>query len=87
MQLADSAGLDALTIRKLAHELGVTPMALYWHFRSKDELLDGLAERVWSEIDVDVDDGRALARPAPRAARVAAAGAAGASGRRGAAAA
>jgi TetR/AcrR family tetracycline transcriptional repressor len=56
MQLADAAGLDALTIRKLAQELGVTPMALYWHFRSKDELLDGLAERVWSEIDIDVDD-------------------------------
>ena len=55
MQLADAAGLDALTIRKLAQELGVTPMALYWHFRSKDELLDGLAERVWSEIDIDVD--------------------------------
>ena len=31
-------------------------MALYWHFRSKDELLDGLAERVWSEIDVEVDE-------------------------------
>ena len=56
MQLADAAGLDALTIRKLAQGLGVTPMALYWHFRSKDELLDGLAERVWSEIDIDVDD-------------------------------
>ena len=55
MQLADAAGLDGLTIRKLAQELGVTPMALYWHFRSKDELLDGLAERVWSEIDVNVD--------------------------------
>ena len=55
MQLADSAGLDALTIRKLAQELGVTPMALYWHFRSKDELLEGLAERVWSEIDIDID--------------------------------
>lgn len=56
LQLADAIGLDALTIRKLAAELGVTPMALYWHFRSKDELLDGLAERVWSEIDTDVDD-------------------------------
>ena len=55
MQLADSGGLDALTIRKLAQELGVTPIALYWHFRSKDELLEGLAERVWSEIDIDVD--------------------------------
>jgi TetR/AcrR family transcriptional regulator, tetracycline repressor protein len=55
MQLADAVGLEALTIRKLAQELGVTPMALYWHFRSKDELLNGLSERLWSEIDVDVD--------------------------------
>jgi AcrR family transcriptional regulator len=55
LALADAAGLDALTIRKLAADLGVTPMALYWHFRSKDELLDGLVERVWSEIDISVD--------------------------------
>src|SRR6516162_9598873 len=55
LELADSQGLDALTIRKLATELGVTPMALYWHFRSKDELLGGLVERVWSQIDADID--------------------------------
>jgi TetR/AcrR family tetracycline transcriptional repressor len=55
LALADKAGLDALTIRKLATELGVTPMALYWHFRGKEELLDGLAERVWSEMDLTVD--------------------------------
>jgi TetR/AcrR family transcriptional regulator, tetracycline repressor protein len=55
LRLADADGLDALTIRKLAQDLGVTPMALYWHFRSKDELLEGLAERVWSEIDIAVD--------------------------------
>jgi TetR/AcrR family tetracycline transcriptional repressor len=55
LQLADADGLSGLTIRKLTTVLGVTPMALYWHFRSKDELLDGLAERVWSEIDVNVD--------------------------------
>jgi TetR/AcrR family transcriptional regulator, tetracycline repressor protein len=55
LRLADADGLDALTIRKLATDLGVTPMALYWHFRSKDELLEGLAERVWGEIDVRVD--------------------------------
>ncbi|MBO0819523.1 MAG: TetR family transcriptional regulator [Nocardiopsaceae bacterium] len=55
LALADATGLDALTIRKLAQELGVTPMALYWHFRGKNELLDGLAARVWSEIDTDVD--------------------------------
>jgi TetR/AcrR family transcriptional regulator, tetracycline repressor protein len=55
LALADKSGLDALTIRKLATELGVTPMALYWHFRGKDELLAGLAERLWSEIDLTVD--------------------------------
>jgi len=55
LKLADAEGLDALTIRKLAQDLGVTPMALYWHFRSKEELLEGVAERVWGEIDVNVD--------------------------------
>ena len=55
LAIADASGLEALTIRKLTTELGVTPMALYWHFRGKDELLEGLAERVWSEIDVAVD--------------------------------
>ena len=55
LKLADADGLDSLTIRKLAQDLGVTPMALYWHFRSKDDLLEGVAERVWSEIDVNVD--------------------------------
>jgi len=55
LKLADADGLDALTIRKLAQDLGVTPMALYWHFRSKEDLLEGVAERVWSEIEVRVD--------------------------------
>lgn len=55
LALADQSGLDALTIRKLAADLGVTPMALYWHFRSKDELLAGIAGRIWGEIDTEVD--------------------------------
>jgi TetR/AcrR family tetracycline transcriptional repressor len=55
LALADADGLDRLTIRRLAQHLGVTPMALYWHFRSKEELLLGLADQVWSEIDIDVD--------------------------------
>jgi len=55
LKLADADGLEALTIRKLAQDLGVTPMALYWHFRSKEDLLEGVAEQVWSEIDVPVD--------------------------------
>jgi TetR/AcrR family tetracycline transcriptional repressor len=55
LKLADADGLDALTIRKLAQDLGVTPMALYWHFRSKEDLLEGVSEQVWSEIDMTVD--------------------------------
>ena len=53
--LADSEGLDGLTIRRLAQELGVTPMALYWHFRSKEELIAGVAETIWSQIRTDTD--------------------------------
>jgi TetR/AcrR family tetracycline transcriptional repressor len=50
MALADAEGLDAVTIRRLAQDQGVTPMALYWHFRDKDLLLDGISERVLSEV-------------------------------------
>ncbi len=57
LALADAEGLEAVTIRRLATELGVTPMALYWHFRSKDELLTGLADRIWAEIDVHIEAG------------------------------
>jgi TetR/AcrR family transcriptional regulator, tetracycline repressor protein len=55
LALADAEGLEAVTIRRLAADLGVTPMALYWHFRNKEELLAGLADRVWAEIDVNVE--------------------------------
>jgi TetR/AcrR family tetracycline transcriptional repressor len=55
LALADADGLDALTIRRLAQDLGVTPMALYWHFRSKEELIAAVADRIWGEISTDVD--------------------------------
>ncbi len=55
LALGDAVGLEALTIRRLATDLGVTPMALYWHFRSKEELLAALGDRVWAEIDSDID--------------------------------
>ena len=49
--LADQGGVDALSMRKLAQELGVVPMALYKHVASKDELLDGMIDVVVGEID------------------------------------
>ena len=62
LALADASGLDGLTIRRLAQDLGVTPMALYWHFRSKEELLVAVADRVWSEIDINVDPAQPWSR-------------------------
>jgi TetR/AcrR family tetracycline transcriptional repressor len=55
LALAEAEGLGAVTIRRLAKELGVTPMALYWHFRSKDELLEGMASRIFEKVDLSVD--------------------------------
>src|SRR4051794_6728656 len=49
--LADEAGLDGFSMRGLAHELGVVPMALYKHFANKDELLDGMVDLVFGEIE------------------------------------
>lgn len=49
--LADRAGLGALTIRSLADELGVKPMALYHHVPNKDAILDGIADLVFGEIE------------------------------------
>jgi AcrR family transcriptional regulator len=55
LALADAEGLEAVTIRRLAKRLGVTPMALYWHFPSKDELLDGVAASLFEEVDLSLD--------------------------------
>src|ERR1700693_3570241 len=49
--LADQAGLEAFSMRNLAQELGVVPMALYKHVANKEELLDGMVEVIVGEID------------------------------------
>jgi AcrR family transcriptional regulator len=49
--LADGAGIESLSMRKLADELGVVPMALYKHVAGKEELLDGMIDVVVDEID------------------------------------
>ncbi|HTG47405.1 MAG TPA: TetR/AcrR family transcriptional regulator [Actinomycetota bacterium] len=51
VDLADHEGADALSMRRLAAELGVVPMALYKHVANKDELLDGMIDVVVEEID------------------------------------
>jgi AcrR family transcriptional regulator len=54
--LADQGGVESLSMRKLALELGVVPMALYKHVASKDELLDGMLDVVVDEIDPAASD-------------------------------
>jgi AcrR family transcriptional regulator len=55
--LADEAGLEAFSMRGLAQELGVVPMALYRHVANKDELLDGMVDIVFGEIrSPSIDD-------------------------------
>jgi AcrR family transcriptional regulator len=52
--LADGTGIESLSMRRLADELGVVPMALYKHVASKEELLDGMIDVVVGEIDPPV---------------------------------
>lgn len=56
LRVADRIGIDALTIRRLAEELGVKPMTIYHYLPSKDAIVDGMVERVFAEIDLPPDD-------------------------------
>jgi AcrR family transcriptional regulator len=50
--VADASGIGALTMRSLAGELGVKPMSLYYYVTGKDEILDGIIDLVFSEIEL-----------------------------------
>ena len=53
--LADEVGVESLSMRRLAQELGVVPMALYKHVANKDELFDGMIDVVVGEIDPPIE--------------------------------
>jgi len=50
--VADAGGLASLTIRSLASELGVKPMSVYHYVANKDEILDGIVDLVFGEIEL-----------------------------------
>ncbi len=52
LALADERGLAAVSMRAVAARLGVTAMSLYHHVRDKDDLLDGLVERLLAELQL-----------------------------------
>jgi AcrR family transcriptional regulator len=56
MGLADRDGIESLSMRKLGHALGVEAMSLYNHVRNKEDMLDGMVDIVFSEIDLPADE-------------------------------
>ena len=54
VELADRGGLEAFTMRGLAHELGAEAMSLYYHVANKEAVLDGVLDVVMDEINVAV---------------------------------
>lgn len=73
MALADAEGIGAVTMRRVANELGVEAMSLYHYVASKDEMLGGLVDRVVDEFELPTA-GQPW-RPALRAAAISAYGA------------
>jgi AcrR family transcriptional regulator len=64
----DAEGLEAVTMRRIGRELGVEAMSLYNHVEDKDDILDGVTERVMTEFEYPpftgdwLEDARAMAR-------------------------
>jgi TetR/AcrR family tetracycline transcriptional repressor len=54
LKIGETEGLDAVSLRRVASELGVTPMALYRHVRDKQDLINAMAEAVMEGLDLTV---------------------------------
>jgi Tetracyclin repressor-like, C-terminal domain/Bacterial regulatory proteins, tetR family len=52
LRLADEGGIESLSMRKIAQELGVQAMSLYNHVKNKDDIIDGIVDMVVGEIEV-----------------------------------
>lgn len=52
IDLADDHGLDAVSLRRIARRLRVTPMALYRYVENKEDLLDAMADRLYADVMV-----------------------------------
>jgi AcrR family transcriptional regulator len=57
LDLADVGGIGSLTIRSLARELGVKPMSVYYHVANKEQILDGIVDLVFGEIELPSPQG------------------------------
>ncbi|MHB8890762.1 MAG: TetR/AcrR family transcriptional regulator [Candidatus Limnocylindrales bacterium] len=55
LERADEAGLGSLTMQQIGRRLGVEAMSLYRHVRNKDDILDGMVDLVFAEIELPAD--------------------------------
>jgi AcrR family transcriptional regulator len=55
LELADEGGTGALTMQRIGRRLGVEAMSLYRHVRNKDDILDGMVDVVFAEIELPAD--------------------------------
>jgi AcrR family transcriptional regulator len=68
LRVMDADGLEAVTMRRIGRELGVEAMSLYNHVEDKDDILEGVTERVMNEFEFPpsagewADDARAMSR-------------------------
>jgi AcrR family transcriptional regulator len=64
LDLADRGGLESVTMREIGREVGVEAMSLYRHVQDKDEVLSGIVDLVFAEIELPADgtDWRAFMR-------------------------
>jgi AcrR family transcriptional regulator len=54
IKIADESGIESVTMRRLADELGAEAMSLYYHVASKEDLLNGIADAIVAEINAVV---------------------------------
>jgi AcrR family transcriptional regulator len=52
LRIVDEEGAEAMSLRRLADELGVAPMSIYWHVKDKAELLELIGHQVFAEIEI-----------------------------------
>ncbi|MBD8636872.1 TetR/AcrR family transcriptional regulator C-terminal domain-containing protein [Stenotrophomonas sp. 169] len=56
--ILDEAGLEGLTLRKVACSLGIRAPSLYWHFKSKQALIDAMADAMIADVARVIPDGQ-----------------------------
>jgi AcrR family transcriptional regulator len=55
LALVDEEGLEALSMRRVAASIGVSPMGLYRHVATRDEIVQGIADMALEDIDIELD--------------------------------